>query len=316
MLSRGRRLSLKHHFTGRENAMGRVKFSKSEQVIPTAEEAERRPEVEETAKDDEDEDADYEAVGDNADDADGEEADSQEESEADDADDADDSERASPDGHNIDDEMDNREDSGDPEENAGVAQAHLDAIAQPGLLKHLLSKGFLGPKPLHEAARSGDQEHIRSLVQSETIGDEIDETDMFGYTALHMAVEAGYEAITRLLIDAGANIEQMTKLHASRPLHYAAFLGHDAVAKVLLEKKANINAQTDDGRSPLFQAAFRSHPSMVKLLLKAGADRSLVDKDGQTAYEVASDKDVMELLKSPEEDADGEPVTKRIKETK
>lgn len=49
------------------------------------------------------------------------------------------------------------------------------------------------------------------------------------------------------------------------------------------------NAKASDGRTALHRAAFNGHGECVKLLLEAGADPRVKDRQGETAFDIATD---------------------------
>ena len=62
-------------------------------------------------------------------------------------------------------------------------------------------------KELLEAARSGDEGCIRSLIEQ---GVDVNAGERDNWTALMWACEKGYEGIARLLVNAGANVNAAT----------------------------------------------------------------------------------------------------------
>jgi ankyrin repeat protein len=71
----------------------------------------------------------------------------------------------------------------------------------------------------------------------------------------------GHEAVVKLLLEKGANLE-------SKGLSWAARYGHEAVVKLLLEKGADLESKDDDNRTPLWWATSKGHEAVVKLLLE------------------------------------------------
>lgn len=71
-----------------------------------------------------------------------------------------------------------------------------------------------------------------------------------GSTPLHLAAERGYDVVSRLLIEKGAQLNPRDKKKYT-PLHLAAENGHKAVVTLLLDRGAQINPQDANGHTPL-----------------------------------------------------------------
>ena len=112
-----------------------------------------------------------------------------------------------------------------------------------------------------------------------------------GFAALHFAAREGHIDAARLLVESGADIDQVTDGDQSSALLVAVINGNYDLAKALLEADADPNVLSDDGAGPLFATlniewslrtwypqpqAFRqqqtSYLEMMQLLLDAGAD--------------------------------------------
>ncbi|KAK9441880.1 Pfs, NB-ARC and Ankyrin domain protein [Metarhizium brunneum] len=113
-------------------------------------------------------------------------------------------------------------------------------------------------------------------------GADIDIRDRNGRTPLSWAAWNGHEAVVKLLLEKGANIEAIDNLYDQTPLLWAAGDGHEAVVKLLLEKGADIKAKDDTGQTPLSWAAKNGHEAVVRLLLEKGADIDIRDRNGRT----------------------------------
>jgi len=83
----------------------------------------------------------------------------------------------------------------------------------------------------------------------------------------------GHEEVVRVLLDAGANVEDHNE-NGHTPLMEAASAGHVQVAKILLEHGAGINTHSNEFKeSALTLACYKGHLEMVRFLLEAGADQ-------------------------------------------
>jgi ankyrin repeat domain-containing protein 17 len=83
----------------------------------------------------------------------------------------------------------------------------------------------------------------------------------------------GHEDVVRVLLDAGANVEDHNE-NGHTPLMEAASAGHVQVAKILLEHGAGINTHSNEFKeSALTLACYKGHLEMVRFLLEAGADQ-------------------------------------------
>ena len=80
-------------------------------------------------------------------------------------------------------------------------------------------------------------------------------------------------------------------------LHWACINGHLECAKALLGAGADINKQTNGGRTPLMLAAINGKIEVVRELLKRGAKKELKSKNGNTAYDKASNEEIKALLR-------------------
>ena len=118
-----------------------------------------------------------------------------------------------------------------------------------------------------------------------------------GYTLLHEATAKGHQALIRLLIAKGANINARAQDGVS-VLHYPTYFGYKITVDTLLKLgiDPNIKARVKFGRidwneaTPLHVAVMRNRVEIVKKLLKAGAEKTLKDGYGKTAYDIAVDK--------------------------
>lgn len=109
------------------------------------------------------------------------------------------------------------------------------------------------------------------------------QTDGYGFTALHRAAQFNRPALTYALLRFGANPNVVT-LPDNRglpvgktPLMTAAGRGFEDVAAVLIANKADLNLRNEDGYNALIGAIYGKHAGTVRLLRKVGIEVGLME---------------------------------------
>jgi len=136
---------------------------------------------------------------------------------------------------------------------------------------------------LHMAAVRGHKEMSSMLIAE---GANVDARDERGLTPLHAAAWGGHKEILVLLINKGADIS-VRSAEGLTPLHMAALSGHRETIKHLILKGADINARSADGMTPLHAAAFKGHREAAEVLVANGADVGAENADGLTPLNIA-----------------------------
>ncbi|KAH7007400.1 hypothetical protein EDB80DRAFT_457402 [Ilyonectria destructans] len=126
-----------------------------------------------------------------------------------------------------------------------------------------------------------DADHPPSLRAAES------GPSMHNQTPILWAAKTGREAVTRLLLEKGANSEVKDE-DSKTPLAWAATEGHEAIAMLLLNARANIEAKGDTGDTPLISAAFKGHEAIVRLLLDRGASIEAKNNTGNNSLNYAA----------------------------
>lgn len=118
---------------------------------------------------------------------------------------------------------------------------------------------------------------------------DIEATDAFGYTPLHIAANEGNLTMVQLLIEGGANITAKTKTGYT-PLHLSLLKNHMKVARLLCQKGADIQARDREKRTPLHVACAWGDEGAeaVQWLLVMGAHINIADIDGRTPLHYAA----------------------------
>ena len=87
-----------------------------------------------------------------------------------------------------------------------------------------------------------------------------------GLTPLHLAVRSGHDALARLLISRGADVNARAR-DGRTPLHLAAAGGHESAVKLLLDHRADRRAKNKEFLTPDYEAARAAHAGVVDLIL-------------------------------------------------
>jgi uncharacterized protein len=136
-----------------------------------------------------------------------------------------------------------------------------------------------GRSPLVEAAKSGDTDAVRALVQKQA---DVNAADADGTTALHWASYRDDLASADLLIRAGARVDAATDLGVT-PLWNASVNGSESMVRRLLQAGANPNLALLRGETPVMAAARSGYPAVVEQLIAKGANMNARGARGQTA---------------------------------
>ncbi|CAO5682407.1 MAG: NAD/NADP-dependent betaine aldehyde dehydrogenase [Holosporales bacterium] len=118
------------------------------------------------------------------------------------------------------------------------------------------------------------------------INSDIEERDINGFRALHLASSQNSTHNINFLLDNGADIHALNK-NDNTPLHCAAYRNNREAIIVLHNRKANIDAQNRDGDTPLMSAAWKNSAIGVKTLIELGANLFVTNKDGDNALHLA-----------------------------
>lgn len=151
----------------------------------------------------------------------------------------------------------------------------------------LTDENLLGQTPLHVAVEKGFVDIVRLLVERLEV--DVDMTDAAGWTALHWACAIRREqgdradAISKILLDAGADVGAVTKDRQDSALHFAAANGHPGVVELLVGKGANVNRTNDEDSTPMHVAAQRGHKDIIKFLNANGGDVARRNSTGEEA---------------------------------
>gem|GEM_PF-708623 len=141
--------------------------------------------------------------------------------------------------------------------------------------------------PLLAAARLGQSDIARLLLENPGKPADITVLDEDGKTPLAVAAVSGDAAIARLLLEHGADVEELGgEKSRTTPLGFAAMHGNLEVAELLLDWPsggADVNYENRSDVTPLMLASFEGAPDVVTRLLQAGAKVNEENRDGVSA---------------------------------
>ncbi len=165
-------------------------------------------------------------------------------------------------------------------------------MREEAILQLLIEAG--PPLDVFEAATIDSVENLRTTLSSDESLARAFSDD--GFTALHFAAHFGSTRAMVVLIDAGADIEAVTRnFLTNMPLHAAAAGSRIEACRLLLKAGADPNAKQHGGNTALMTAAFANNRELAELLLAFNANFSVRNDEIKTAADVAAGLGNMEL---------------------
>ena len=159
-----------------------------------------------------------------------------------------------------------------------------------------------GLTALHLAAEKGSLEVTRLLIDAKANVEA--RSRIGGYTPLHVAAQNAHAPVVTALLAAGASPRATTTTGGSTPLHLAAkALNGEAAVRALLDKGADVNAREGSaGQTPLMFAAAYGRTATVRELMRGGADAALATEAVDVLRQVAIDRAAQARLRQALED--------------
>ena len=140
--------------------------------------------------------------------------------------------------------------------------------------------------PIHDAARTGDLEKIKSLINSGVDVDSMPEN--YPYTPLFIAAGDNQAETVDLLISLGANLDSVSD--GITPLLIALRSNRIDIAIKLILKGASLDQIKGAKTTPLIAACQRGYETVIDLILLKGVDINQEDIGGATAVHALAEE--------------------------
>ncbi|KAF7370098.1 hypothetical protein MSAN_00639800 [Mycena sanguinolenta] len=155
-----------------------------------------------------------------------------------------------------------------------ITSTHCNQTSLPAVFDAPRSPGVLSPNPLHVAAKAGNLETARLLLDAGASPAATWNQDQC--QPLHLAVENKDVAMTTLLLDRGAPIDDEIGCdgRSESALQHACWSGDLELVKLLVDRGANLEHEGHYGTALGFAVHGRKL-DVVKFLLEHGADATV-----------------------------------------
>jgi ankyrin repeat protein len=135
------------------------------------------------------------------------------------------------------------------------------------------------------AVRSDEEEAAALLIQA---GANVNMDDLYTTHTFHplfAAVSHGNSALTKLLLENGAHVDDHNKFDGATMLHWAC--NSPEIITLLLHHGAHVDKKDANGQTPLQWAVKENSLLSADILIKAGANINIQDNEGTTPLQQA-----------------------------
>ncbi|QDS73771.1 hypothetical protein FKW77_005310 [Venturia effusa] len=123
---------------------------------------------------------------------------------------------------------------------------------------------------LHQVVMRNQHLDLRSQLERAVRGDVLNQSDSYGWTALHWAAAQADVESVRLLISVGADVNRLNK-HGSTPLQRACRAGSEACVDALVTAGADVELARSSQGNP-FRYAAKTNPALLSRLIAQGCN--------------------------------------------
>jgi ankyrin repeat protein len=132
---------------------------------------------------------------------------------------------------------------------------------------------------LHVASMGGHCEIVQHLLDKYPQQFNVNMKNSNGQTPLHLAVWAGHDPLTSLLVTKYQSSLTHTNAKGNTPLLMACLRGHVNVAKTLISLGSQFNEINRNGNTPILLAAYGGHNDVIQWLLQPETNSGLTIND-------------------------------------
>lgn len=159
-----------------------------------------------------------------------------------------------------------------------------------------------GYTPLIQAIRNRDIRTIDYLTSLKGIDLNKRDSSKYELPPISHAVQINNETIINILIDKGCDFDLGSTgvNRGNTPIMIASWSGFTDVVKILLKEGACLNQQDTNGYTPLMKACIRGHYEVINILIN-DTDANIRSRDGKTAREYVSKKDIFQIFNGESE---------------
>ena len=147
---------------------------------------------------------------------------------------------------------------------------------------------------IHQAVAAGDRAAVARLLAADPALADQPGPGTFAEPPLHLAARSGDVEMSRLLLDAGADVDGFDS-DESTPLHVAAVARQAELARFLIARGADVNRRDRNGGYALSFAAAGGDTAIVRMVLEAGADLNYLSRQGANLLHLACPRGLWEL---------------------
>ncbi|PAV64114.1 hypothetical protein WR25_05616 isoform B [Diploscapter pachys] len=161
--------------------------------------------------------------------------------------------------------------------------------------------GVLRSTPLHWSARQGHVMMVALLVRNGAI---VDKRDVEGFSALHCAAQSGATPVVAYLIAKGQPVDCLDEGRMT-PAMWAAFKCTTAdPLQILITLGADVNkSDSSYMNTPLHWATVAGNLTAMKTLIRANCDLTSVNRDNESALDIAVRKADVAAIRLLEKEA-------------